>query len=109
MAAVLVVCLLGLVGTPPTAVFLGKLEVFSAAVDGGYTWLAVVAVVNTVISLFYYLRWLVPVLSPATAEDEPAPSGRRAASVAAFAALLSLLVGIGGGALLPLLDGPLLP
>ncbi|WP_017974989.1 NADH-quinone oxidoreductase subunit N [Actinopolyspora halophila] len=108
-AAVLVVCLLGLVGTPPTAVFLGKLEVFSAAVDGGYAWLAVVAVVNTVISLFYYLRWLVPVLAPAAAEDEPCPAGRWAAFVAVFAALLSLLVGGGGGVLLPLLDGPLLP
>ncbi len=46
LAAVLVVCLLGLVGTPPTAVFLGKLEVFAAAIDGGFTWLAVVAVVK---------------------------------------------------------------
>lgn len=108
-AAVLVVCLLGLVGTPPTAVFLGKLEVFSAAVDGGYTWLAVVAVVNTVISLFYYLRWLVPVLAPAAAEGEPCSAGRWAVLVSVFAALLSLLAGVGGGVLLPLLDGPLLP
>ncbi|MBO8195534.1 NADH-quinone oxidoreductase subunit N, partial [Streptomyces oryzae] len=60
LAAVLLVCLLGLVGTPPTGVFLGKLEVFTAAVDGGYTWLAALAVANTVASLFYYLRWLAP-------------------------------------------------
>lgn len=60
LAAVLVVCLLGLVGTPPTGIFLGKLEIFSATIDGGYTWLAVLAVANTVASLFYYLRWLAP-------------------------------------------------
>lgn len=37
------VAVLGLVGTPPTAMFLGKLEVFAAAIDGGFTWLAAVA------------------------------------------------------------------
>ena len=35
LAAVLVVSLLGLVGTPPTGIFLGKIEIFSAAIDGG--------------------------------------------------------------------------
>jgi hypothetical protein len=40
LAAVLAVSLLGLVGTPPTGVFLGKLQVFTAAIDGGYGWLA---------------------------------------------------------------------
>ena len=52
--------LLGLVGTPPTSVFLGKLQVFTAAIDGRYRWLAGLAVANTVASLFYYLRWLAP-------------------------------------------------
>jgi len=56
LAAALVLCLLGLIGTPPTAVFLGKLTVFTAAVDGAMTWLAVLAVINTVASVFYYLR-----------------------------------------------------
>jgi len=53
-----VVSLLGLVGTSPTGVFLGKLQVFTAAIDGGYGWLAGLAVANAVASLFYYLRWL---------------------------------------------------
>lgn len=52
------VCLLGLLGTPPLAVFVGKLSVFSAAVDAHYEWLAVIAALNTVASLFYYLRWI---------------------------------------------------
>ncbi|MGX5654584.1 hypothetical protein ACWKWC_07415, partial [Geodermatophilus nigrescens] len=52
----LVVCLLGLVGTPPTAVFVGKLAVFAATGDGAMVWLVVLAAVNTVASLFYYLR-----------------------------------------------------
>ncbi|MET8570211.1 NADH-quinone oxidoreductase subunit N [Streptomyces sp. NPDC004783] len=110
LAAVLVVCLLGLVGTPPTGVFLGKLEIFSAAVDGGRTWLAALAIANTVASLFYYLRWLVPLFA-ATA---PAPlraqtvQGRWTAATAYTAGALSLVLGLAAGAVLPLTTGPLL-
>ncbi|MFE7814335.1 NADH-quinone oxidoreductase subunit N [Streptomyces sp. NPDC057433] len=110
LAAVLVVCLLGLVGTPPTGVFLGKLEIFSAAVDGGYAWLAALAVVNTVASLFYYLRWLAPLF--ATAEPAPlgthAVLGRWAAVTSYTAGAVSLALGVAGEALLPLSAGPLL-
>ncbi len=112
MATVLVVCLLGLVGTPPTAVFLGKLEVFTAAINGHYAWLAVLAVANTIASLFYYLRWLSPALLRAPA-DSPAPALRPAGSwsaVTAYAAgAASLALGIAGGAILPLLTGRLIP
>ncbi|WP_328773590.1 NADH-quinone oxidoreductase subunit N [Streptomyces sp. NBC_00286] len=110
LGAVLVVCLLGLVGTPPTGVFLGKLEIFSAAVDGGYTWLTALAVANTVASLFYYLRWLAPLFTT----TDPAPTeahaalGRWAAATAYTAASVSLVLGIAGGAVLPLVTGPLL-
>ncbi|KOT31544.1 NADH-quinone oxidoreductase subunit N [Streptomyces caelestis] len=110
LAAVLVVCLLGLVGTPPTGVFLGKLEIFSAAVDGGYAWLAALAVANTVASLFYYLRWLAPLFAttaPAPA-DTQAVQGRWSAAIAYTAGALSLLLGLAGGALLPLTTGSLL-
>ncbi|WP_019815323.1 NADH-quinone oxidoreductase subunit N [Saccharomonospora saliphila] len=61
-ALALTVCLLGLVGTPPTGVFAGKLTVFTAAFEAGLGWLVVVAIVNTVASLFYYLRWIAPTL-----------------------------------------------
>jgi NADH-quinone oxidoreductase subunit N len=111
LAAVLLICLLGLVGTPPTGVFLGKLEIFSAVMDGGYAWLAALAVANTVASLFYYLRWLTPVFT-ATA---PAPAGvhitlgRWAAATAYTAATVSLALGIAGGTVLPFATGELLP
>lgn len=93
LAAALIVCLLGLVGTPPTAVFLGKLEVFSAAVDGGYAWLAVVAVANTVASLFYYLRWIAPAITGAPATEDRKLSGTGIA-VAYGAAAASLVLGV---------------
>lgn len=55
-AAVLVLALLSLLGIPPLGGFVGKLTLFIATIDGGYAWLAVFAVLNTVVSLFYYLR-----------------------------------------------------
>jgi NADH-quinone oxidoreductase subunit N len=109
----LVVCLLGLVGTPPTAVFVGKLAVFSAAWDGALIWLVVLAAVNTVASLFYYLRWIAAGAVGASASP-PAPieggstgprtavgtAQRRAlrpAVVLHSAAIVSVLLGIGSG------------
>lgn len=103
LAAALVVALLGLVGTPPTAVFVGKLTTATAAWDGGYAWLALVVFVNTVLSLFYYLRWIVPTYRrsdadpPATAP--PMRQGRWAAAAAVAAAALSLAAGLAGGPL----------
>ncbi|MGW3107551.1 NADH-quinone oxidoreductase subunit N [Streptomyces sp. NPDC001100] len=102
LAASLVICLLGLVGTPPTAVFLGKLESFSAAFDGGYAWLAVLAAANTVASLFYYLRWIVPAVSRGGSSSSA--DGDRAARVMAYAATgISLGLGLAGGPVLNVL------
>ncbi|MDW5327128.1 NADH-quinone oxidoreductase subunit N [Plantactinospora sp. KLBMP9567] len=110
LAAVLVVCLLGLVGTPPTAVFVGKLEVFTAAIDGGYGWLAALAVANTIASLFYYLRWLVPAFQPAPDDrlaDPLTSAGPWSALAAYTAGAGALVLGLISGLALPLAAGPL--
>ncbi|MEX0817320.1 MAG: NADH-quinone oxidoreductase subunit N [Gaiellales bacterium] len=49
------VFMFGFIGLPPAGLFLGKFYVFSAAVDRGWTWLAIVGVVATIISIYYYL------------------------------------------------------
>ncbi|HXN33602.1 MAG TPA: NADH-quinone oxidoreductase subunit N [Polyangiaceae bacterium] len=51
--------LVSLAGIPPTAGFFGKWFVFKAAIDGGLYWLAIIALVNSVIAAYYYLRVLV--------------------------------------------------
>lgn len=99
LAVALLVCLLGLVGTPPTGVFVGKLTVFSATADGGYGWLVVVAALNTVISLFYYLRWLAPVFRAGTT-GEPASTEPWSRAAALTAAAASVAVGLGAGVVL---------
>jgi NADH-quinone oxidoreductase subunit N len=44
----------GFIGLPPAGLFLGKFYAFSAAVERGWTWLAIVGVVATVVSIYYY-------------------------------------------------------
>ena len=56
LAFVLAVAALSLVGLPPTAGFMGKLFLLSAAWNRGYDWLVIVAAVNTAISIYYYLN-----------------------------------------------------
>ncbi|MPZ00531.1 MAG: hypothetical protein GEU97_21640 [Actinophytocola sp.] len=70
-----------------------------AGVDAGLTWLVVLAIGNTVASVFYYLRWLAPMFTQTSGRAEPVPDAPGAA-VAYTAALLSVLLGIGAGAVL---------
>ena len=58
-AAIMLLFLLSLTGIPPTAGFVGKFYLFAAAVEAGYYWLVLIAVVNSAISLFYYMRVVV--------------------------------------------------
>ncbi|TAK79543.1 MAG: NADH-quinone oxidoreductase subunit N, partial [Dehalococcoidia bacterium] len=60
-AVVLSLCLVSLTGIPPTAGFIAKVYIFNAAVQTGERWilaLVALAVLNTAISAFYYLRWV---------------------------------------------------
>ena len=68
--------MLSLGGIPPTAGFMGKFWLFSGAIESGYVWLAVVGVLNSAISLYYYVRVVVFMyLKPATTgASDPAAS-----------------------------------
>ncbi len=56
LAIALAFALVSLTGIPPTAGFFAKLYIFNAAVESDLVWLVVVAVLNSVVSAFYYLR-----------------------------------------------------
>ncbi|MDR5876390.1 NADH-quinone oxidoreductase subunit N [Vreelandella gomseomensis] len=60
MGIAMVIFLLSLVGIPPLAGFVGKFMLFATAIDVQFTWLAVVAIINSVLSLAVYLRVIVP-------------------------------------------------
>lgn len=55
----MVIFLLSLGGIPPTAGFIGKYFLFAAAVQSGFGWLAIIAVLMSAVSMFYYLRLVV--------------------------------------------------
>jgi NADH-quinone oxidoreductase subunit N len=64
ITGVILVGLLSLVGTPPTAIFLGKLAAFVTTWGGGMAWLVVIAAAVSIASLFYALRWVVTAFQP---------------------------------------------
>jgi len=74
LAIVLTALMFSLAGVPPMAGFFGKYFVFLAAVDEGMIWLAVVGVVASAISAFYYLRivWFIWFEEPAPAFERDA-------------------------------------
>lgn len=56
VAAAFVLFALSLIGIPPTAGFIGKLFLFNAAIQGGFYWLAIIGILNSTISLYYYFK-----------------------------------------------------
>jgi len=65
LAWLMTIAMLALAGFPATAGFIGKFYLIRASVDGDYTWLAIMIVVGSMISLAYYLRvlammWMTP-------------------------------------------------
>jgi len=59
LAAAMTVFILSLIGFPPTIGMVGKFYLFRAVINGGFTWLAIIGVLTSLISAFYYLRVVV--------------------------------------------------
>ena len=69
LAIVLALSLLALIGVPPTGIFIAKLYIFTAAVDSGLVWLAIIGVINSAVSAYYYVRIIrIMFTQPATSE-----------------------------------------
>lgn len=95
-------------GIPPLAGFAGKLALFAATIDAGLGWLALVAVLNTVLSLGYYLRVIAPLFHGHT--DRPIYRlGRSSVCAAGLAGAAVLIIGIGAGILFPGSGSAMLP
>ncbi len=88
--------LLSLGGIPPTAGFMGKLYVFAAAVNAGYVWLVVVAVLMSAVSLYYYLRIAMQMYlrEPAEGEGAEVVTARWTARTIGACGVFVLLMGV---------------
>ena len=96
-AIVLSLCLVSLTGIPPTAGFVAKVYVFNAAVQSGERWLVAlvaVAVLNTAISAFYYLRWVRTMILDDPKDATPLRVSGGVQFVLAASAVGVLLVGL---------------
>jgi len=56
LAAAMTIFMLSMAGIPPLAGFMGKFYIFSAAVKAKFYWLAIIGVLNSAVSVYYYLR-----------------------------------------------------
>jgi proton-translocating NADH-quinone oxidoreductase chain N len=95
--AAMVIFLISLVGVPPLAGFVGKFLLFGAAIEAGFAWLAVVAILNSVLSLGVYLRIVVPMYG--APKGVPAPA-RLPTVVWVIALVATIGAGVGAQALL---------
>ena len=104
VAAVLALALVSLIGIPPTAGFMGKLYLFNAAVRSDLAWLALVAVINSVVSAYYYLRIVRTMyLTPLEFEDRVS-SSTPVRFALGITALGILVIGIVPGPLLEITE-----
>ena len=90
LAVALALALVALIGVPPTSIFIAKIYVFTAAVNSGLAWLAILGVANSVVSAYYYVR----IMRVMFLEAPPTTDGIPASPASLFA------VGVSGGAML---------
>jgi NADH-quinone oxidoreductase subunit N len=103
LAALLSLFLLSLTGLPPTAGFLAKWYIFRAAIDAGLLPLAIILVLNSVVSAFYYVRPIAWMTMREAAPDAPAieVDGPNAVALTLAGAVVALALLVGR----PLIEG----
>lgn len=105
MAALMALFMFSLSGLPPFAGFFGKYYIFISAVESGLTWLAIIGVISSLISVYFYLRVIVLMYFkiPDTAVTV---SNSRAGMTAVFiSAFLIIMLGLFPGLLLDIVSG----
>ena len=97
-AGILMVSLLTMAGIPPPAGFVGKIYIFSAAIDAGYLWLAGVGFVMSMMSVYYYLLVIKEMFCDVSVEEtganEPLHLPFPAYAAGVLSVLFALVIGI---------------
>lgn len=94
LALGLTLCLISLIGMPPAAGFMAKFYIFSGAIHHGLLWLVVIAVMNSVISAYYYLGVVKVMWLGEPASEEKVPSSGALRLALAISCLGVLLLGV---------------
>jgi NADH-quinone oxidoreductase subunit N len=104
LAALLALFLLSLAGIPPTAGFIAKVAVFSAAIQAGYWPLALIAVLASVVAAFFYIRVIVLMYMQEPVETEPIERATWAELGVIVPAVLTVAFGVLPGILFGFLE-----
>jgi NADH-quinone oxidoreductase subunit N len=96
LAALMTIFLLSLGGFPPFGGFIAKWFVFTAAMQAGYSWLAIIGVLTSVVSVYFYLRvvvmmYMTPASGPTTIPRVPAIAGAALVACAVIVFYLGIL------------------
>lgn len=106
IALILAICLASLIGLPPTAGFFGKYYLFTSVIQQGYVWLAVIGILNSILSVYYYLRLVVVMYMKEPRNDWSLATGLQPARIAGIVcAIVVVWAGVGSTNLLGLVPG----
>ncbi|MBI5213431.1 MAG: NADH-quinone oxidoreductase subunit N [Nitrospirae bacterium] len=94
ISAAMLVFMFSLAGIPPTAGFIGKLSLFMAVIKAGYAWLAVIAVIFSAVSAYYYLRVVVNMYMKETEEEAVIASSPSLGIAILIIVLMVFIIGI---------------
>jgi len=100
LAAMLAICMFSLAGIPPFAGFFGKYYIFIAAIKADLTWLAIIGVLSSVISVYFYLRVIVLMYFKESETELIIEKGNYGLLSVVISVLLVILVGIMPGSLI---------
>jgi len=100
LSLALTFCLISLIGMPPAAGFMAKFYIFSAAVQNNLLWLVIIAVINSVISAYYYLRVVKLMWFGQASSEEKVPSSGGLRLALFVCCLGVLLLGVIPGAVM---------
>jgi NADH-quinone oxidoreductase subunit N len=94
LAIAMAIFMLSLAGVPPMAGFMAKFYVFGAALDAGLWWLALIGVITSAISAFFYLRVIVSMFMQEPVRDVQTIPSRALTVGLGVAAVATLLIGL---------------
>jgi len=100
IALSMAVAMLALTGIPPLAGFMGKYLVFASAMEGGYAWLVIIAVVGSIVSIFYYFRPIINMYMKQPEHNEKLVASKLSIGILVFLTLISLVLGLIPGLLI---------
>ena len=94
LAVAMTISLLSMAGIPPLAGFMGKFFLFSAVIDAGYLWIAVLGFVLSMVSVYYYLNVVKSMYLAEPADDRPFEMAGSLRFTVLFAMVATLIMGV---------------